>query len=591
MSRGGCSCGIISSTSVDQFRHNNLVGILTPKLALGGQILQASLSIAPAAHHSIHYRAGSRYSMINLTDRENNNTKCRNNHNNCQMACDDRTGMGNLVAATAIMKTPPTITKNGLRHVDNATVDDNDERHVIGVEGQLGRLRVDSIGGGDGDREREVVSPSAFAFQARHSKSLDQLECQFEDAPRSANSQAYNNNYVMPLAPLATPTTSGRGTTTTPSLNNAELMVRSLPRKSTSSAVPPPSTTMEDTKLIKELRKDETEDLLRNINEFREKYKNAAAEFPIKSNLANGCYESLAVAATVAGDDQPATLDSELAPRRKYAPKQYFNSLPKGSSGGLKRRPMKLNLSIKPQTTGPAIVGGTKTELEQEAAKQLNGNCNTIPRCHSTNVLRIRKMRRYARTRSSGEKIKYNSHSRLVRKAKRSDDDEGRDTGVNSRDSSSSSSSGECTTSAMDRRKERRLLSSASVPFKLEDLEKIHRRSKRKISYKNSESLPNLAPPPPGFESSSPFFLPRLHKAVSSSSTSSLSDQSGWVSSRRSSIGQASSPETMRNEKILNGQQLRNRLRHLLREDPRRTKKQDQEEEKMSVKRTSVTVR
>uniref|UniRef100_A0A182SI57 DUF676 domain-containing protein n=1 Tax=Anopheles maculatus TaxID=74869 RepID=A0A182SI57_9DIPT len=89
-----------------------------------------------------------------------------------------------------------------------------------------------------------------------------------------------------------------------------------------------------------------------------------------------------------------------------------------------------------------------------------------------------------------------------------------------------------------------------------------------------SESLPNLAPPPAAFASDSPpgaiggatFLLRRRHS--SSESTSSLSEQSGWVSSRRSTG--PSSPDTLRNDqRVVNGEQLRKRLLKLLNEQPR----------------------
>lgn len=624
---GACSCGIISSASVDQFRNNNntnsMFGILTPKLALGGQILQASLSIAPAVHHhSIHYRAGSRYSMINFTDQENNNNsnsvanKCNGRHkNNCHQ---HQQQLGNHVQTNHF---------NGL-------VGGGDE----------GRGCEDVLV--DGRRDREIVFGCGVTAGTRHSRSLDQLECQFEDAMRSFKSSAGNqhhqqqqqenqeqqyNNYIMPRAP-APPQTS--------STLSADLMVRSLPRRTTSSTV--------DSKLIKELRKDETEDLLRNINEFREKYKNAAVDEmmqqtqtqaqqqSIKSRMGNGCLvvdpvksiqvesntngkstePAIKAGVEIAAEDDESDLEPRPFERRKYAPRKYFNSLPKGSSGGLKGNGVKLNVVV----TKPIIVDNDAEE-EKKTMKQLS--CNTIPRCHSTNVLKNKATRRHGRSRSStsaGDKIKYNSHSRLQGgRGKRSDN------GSASRGSSrSTSSSSECTaTSGGGRRRKERggLLASRSVPFRLEDLERttlktiisssttVHRRTKKRISYKNSESLPNLAPPPPGFESSSPFFLPRLHKAPAvGSSTSSLSDRSGFVSSRRSSNGgggeaeakegiiapgcadyeQESSPESQNDERVLNGRQLRTRLQHLLREQPERKKNPG---EIAQIRRTSVTVR
>lgn len=602
MSKGGsvggaiCSCGIISSTSVDHFRNqNNFVGILTPKLALGGQILQASLSIAPAAvhHHqynnnSFHYRAtvgaGSRYSMINFVEQEDSH-KCHGRHNNCQ-----------IIAASKNLQDNQFETNNGEQ-------DDDGEMGVVAS-------RTDC----------DIFLPS-FPFgrtpSTRHSRSLDQLESQLEDPARCAKAsqqqqrseqeQEYNN-YIMPPAP--------------PPPFNGDLMVRSLPRKSTSVAMSikgrrealeeQQQHQQEDSKLIKELRKDETQDLLRNINEFREKYKNAvtsadgpSAKSRTVSNNNGVERQSTDSAVVVVGVAAPEDEESDLEPRpfqrRKYAPRKYFNSLPKGS--GRTGTASKLNSVARQAVNG---WGGDAVAVLEE--QQLNSN--TIPRCHSTNVLKNRTTttRRYGRSRTStGEKIKYNSHSRLQGALRR----RGRSGDIGDDASRSNSSSSECTATSGGgrRRKDRGLLASRSVPFKLEDLERVvHRRTKKqRISYKNSESLPNLAPPPPGFESSSPFFLPKLHKApLSSSSTSSLSDQSGFVSSRRSSNAggtnagdedkeHVSSPDASCEERVLNGRQLRARLQHLLRDQKQcsqvngdRNKKQ---QESVSIKRTSVTVR
>lgn len=568
ISRGGggggggssaCSCGIISSASVDHFRNinNGVVGILTPKLALGGQILQASLSIAPAVHHhSIRYHSGSRYSMINFADQANNNSngnsvpKCYGKHGNCQQK------------------------EEIVQRTDTETV--------------------------------TVAQLSPFGYRARHSRSLDQLECQFEEKrlvkPMSvqhrhhAQEQQYNNNN-MSRAPTI----------------NADLFVRSLPRKAPTSVC-----TSEDTKLIKELRKDETEDLLRNINEFREKYKNAAAGELGQRNLSNGCLDKAVTENNNSSDNKSVVVpsvvvaleddDSDLGPRpfqrRKYVPRKYFHSLPKGSTvEGLKTRD-----AAKPNV----VVAKPIPSVNIAETQQQQLNSHTIPRCHSTNVLKNRIRRNHHRrsrsggSRFSGEKLKYNSHSRLLSRSKPSGNGVAR---LRSRsDSCSSSSSSDCTATSGGGRKARKdngMFGSRSVPFKLEDLEKsLQRRIKKRVSYKNSESLPNLAPPPPGFESSSPFFMPRLHKEpMTSSSTSSMSDRSGFVSSRRSSVGggtaeniepvqngnkDESSPEDHGvNERVFDGRQLRKRLQHFLREQPERSRSQAG----LEIRRTSVTIR
>lgn len=125
-----------------------------------------------------------------------------------------------------------------------------------------------------------------------------------------------------------------------------------------------------------------------------------------------------------------------------------------------------------------------------------------------------------------------------------------------------------------------KLITSKSVPYKMEY---FRRASTEPNSSGFSESLPNLAPPPTQFETNEPTNGSKLQRSIS---TSSLSEESGWVSSRRST---PSTPETLTNETKqistniasnimetkLNGEQLRLKLQKLL-EQQNRTKKQRQ---------------
>lgn len=133
---------------------------------------------------------------------------------------------------------------------------------------------------------------------------------------------------------------------------------------------------------------------------------------------------------------------------------------------------------------------------------------------------------------------------------------------TNGNDSSSTDQS----TTITPKRRSKRLLSSRSVPFKLELLE-LEPQTVQPPGF--SESLPNLAPPPPAFSNSPPLSMKSRNRTSSSESTSSLSEQSGWVSSHRSSL--PSSPETLKNEqRAFNGEQLRKKLMKLLEEQPQR---------------------
>lgn len=126
------------------------------------------------------------------------------------------------------------------------------------------------------------------------------------------------------------------------------------------------------------------------------------------------------------------------------------------------------------------------------------------------------------------------------------------------------SSSTDQSTAITPKRRSKRLLSSRSVPFKLEMLE-----MEQNGPPGFSESLPNLAPPPQAFQNSPPISMKSRNRTSSSESTSSLSEQSGWVSSHRSSL--PSSPETLKNEqRAFNGEQLRKKLLKLLQDQPQR---------------------
>ncbi|XP_055687536.1 protein FAM135A [Lutzomyia longipalpis] len=402
-----CSC--IIPPPPDAFK-GNIIGILTPKLALGGEILQASLSIAPAAHKNhIRYRTLSRHSVSTLLD--------------------------------------------GDAH----------------WEPQQGGTTV-------------CIS-NGSSLPTRHSKSLDQLENQPTtplDGYRSVHDE-------IPRVLSSQPT----------SLSSSQR--RRTHGKTTKSA----------------------EDLLRNINEFRQKYKNPGD--PSKKITPHGLAQFINGYVNGHQDNHVATLNRnhEVREPRDYVHEMkqdgkgcHYNSLPKGSSMGLPPRNAYHPIRVK------------KHKLQN--GKDTNGGVQRRNSRSSSNS-----------SRSNGKKMNGENHHHAPE---------------------TSSSDSDC--SSRTRKRQRRLLSSASVPFKLELLE-----TDPTATPGISESLPNLAPPPP------PEFItsPPMRKRTSSQSTSSLSDQSGYVSSRKSSP-EDTTPEPVKNydDHVLNGEQLRIKLQKLLKDDPDR---------------------
>uniref|UniRef100_A0A1B0DIR2 DUF676 domain-containing protein n=1 Tax=Phlebotomus papatasi TaxID=29031 RepID=A0A1B0DIR2_PHLPP len=396
----------------------NIIGILTPKLALGGDILQASLSIAPAAHKNhIRYRTLSRHSVSTLLEGEN--------------------------------------------HWE--------------------------------PQHSTVCVSNCSSLPTRHSKSLDQLETPFQALTASEGCQSVHDGVSRVLGSQPT------------SLSSSQR--RKVNGKTTKSA----------------------EDLLRNINEFRQKYKNPGD--PTKKITPLGLAQFINGYVNSLPDNHVATLNRNHEGRdaRDYVHEMkhntngcHYNSLPKGTSMGLP-----------PRNSYPPI----RVKKHKLTKQQTNGKeISTIPRRNSRSSTSSIKM--------NGKKINGENHAPDF----------------------SSSDSDDC--SSRTRKRQRRLLSSASVPFKLELLE-LDPAATPGIS----ESLPNLAPPPPEFITSPP-----MRKRTTSQSTSSLSDQSGYVSSHKSSP-EDTTPEPVKtyDDHVLNGEQLRIKLQKLLREEPNREVREDKE--------------
>lgn len=477
-----CSCGIATCYFEPTPKMcNNYMGLMTTRYALGGDILQASLTITPAAaipQNGLCTKALSRHSVSTLVEPE------------CQW----------------------------------------------------GQFKAISV-------PRPNVSGGTLP--TRHSKSLDQLEIQ-NNTSSLPRQHVHNVNY---------------------NYNNQKQIIYHQPGNAIIQTVP--------TKPKK--NPVQAEDLLKNINEFREKYKNPGdprkttslsnsnstgiysakdANCPILNNQIPSAVQTLnrmpkqvngyaKIKSDYGLETKPYTQPHMNRDTNKHLSKTacYYNSLPKNAGMGL---------SIPPRNSYPPI---RSKKQQSTGALNTKTDSNTIPRSNSSQMLRVQngtpqtnsntlphRTVEFARIRVSDFKQMVNNQRRNSK-------------GTNGTNDSSSTDSREVTPKT--RSKQRRLLSSASVPFKLENLELEQAGGAPGFS----ESLPNLAPPP-AFSNSPlpPLRLRRRHS--SSESTSSLSEQSGWVSSRRSTG--PSSPDTLQNDhRVVNGEQLRKKLLKLLNEQPR----------------------
>lgn len=429
-----CSCGISNSNyslePLPKLTANNMIGVMTPRFALGGDILQASLTIIPAA------------------------------------------------------------AQNGLR---GKTLSRHSVSNVLEAEPQWEGFRELYVPGNGG------------TLPTRHSKSLDQLETQ------------------------------------------QNTIVNSLPRQNTMNnhQTKPPALSYYQPPQHRSKKNATAEDLLKNINEFKEKYKNPDRTLAQLTNdvhpnkLNNGSLIQpnpiFPKSIHVNANTNVLTLNRVTLsnPKTDYVHelKQnqstiggnqlscYYNSLPKHAGMG-----------IPPRNSFPPIRGKKSGKMKSPKAR----NHHTIPRSNSSQALR-----------------QQNGKAKKLPNGK---------CATNGNESSSTDQS----TTVTPKRRSKRLLSSRSVPFKLELLE-LEPQSVPAPGF--SESLPNLAPPPPAF-SNSPQLSMKSRNRTSSESTSSLSEQSGWVSSHRSSL--PSSPETLKNEqqRAFNGEQLRKKLLRLLEQQP-----------------------
>ena len=426
--------------------YNSYLGVMTPRFALGGDVLQASLTITPAAvasQNGLYSKTLSRHSVTGLAEPTND-------------------------------WEPPKPVFNAIS-----------------------------------------IVPNNGTLPTRHSKSLDQLEIQ----------NGAVNSMSLPRQHNVT-------------VNDCQVVYQK-------------SATLENQINRSKKAVVQAENLLKNITEFREKYKNPGDPRRDSNSALSKSMETCQLIKDHIPNDVSTLNRHEMKNINRCENGQRkaicnYNSLPKGAG-----------LSIPPRNSFPPI-RNRKVPME-------NSDSNTIPRSNSSQALRLQnghikanncntlphKNVEFARVRVSDLKQLTNN-----RRNSRQN--------VNGTNDSSSTDSQEVTPKT--RKPTRRLLSSASVPFKLELLD-----FEQNPGY--SESLPNLVPPP-AFSNSTSSLKPQPRRRSSSESTSSLSEQSGWVSSRRSSG--PSSPETLRNEqqdptelqRMLNGEQLRKKLFKLLNEQP-----------------------
>lgn len=298
------------------------------------------------------------------------------------------------------------------------------------------------------------------------------------------------------------------------------------------------------------------EDLMKNINEFKEKYKNQelssydnSIDTILDARVKNGKLDFLSEIKL-------------LNPPRPLNVSNYFYSLPKSNQTHSKNNRIYQNSQF---NSGSIIENNSN--LIYAVPNKISKKDETL----SSGLTES--------TRNNDPSQKLNSftipRSVEIARVRVSDLKEMLKNGMLSKDSSSSESD---IPSKVKRQREQKMLSSASVPFKLESL------NNDPDSNILSESLPNLAPPPE-FESI----------VKDSESTSSLSDQSGYVSSRKSSI--FSSPDKIVIDKstehlqtVLNGEQLRQKLQNFLIDQPHRATKPRIRNEIINKKTSTVTL-
>ncbi|KAJ6635761.1 Protein FAM135A [Pseudolycoriella hygida] len=264
-------------------------------------------------------------------------------------------------------------------------------------------------------------------------------------------------------------------------------------------------------------------DLIANIKEFREKYKNPG-ETINRMNL--GSRDVIFTQQTnVSTLDRThkstkGKIEKVIDTNIRTNDEQEINPVTKACDYNLSPKNNEMGL----RNSYPPIHSKKRTPVNKKHFDLVSSNNNTFPRSKSAHNIHRDTVEHntleLSRTRLSEQKFRSSNGHQM-----------------------SNSSSSESELAKPSSRKYVKILpSSSSVPFKLENFDS-----------KNNKSFRNGLPQPP------PQFV-----ASPVSSESSLSDHSGWVSSRKSSG--PSSPETLKDEQqtMLNGEQLRLKLLKLL---------------------------
>lgn len=274
-------------------------------------------------------------------------------------------------------------------------------------------------------------------------------------------------------------------------------------------------------------------DLLRNINEFKMKYKNPG---------------------TFGGSTSTSTGNQEIS---CYVPPEVKSESERStgimSGRGVKNMPLQklpngdLHWNSLPKTTSGRQKKYTKH------CKSGSGSFSTLPKSKSTqNINKLHTSQhsfRYSRVRITDYKRSISRNGRKRGGSRGSVNRSQSEINTSSTDSDDNQVYEKC---KMPRAK-KKILASVSVPFQLENYN-------RKDEF--SESLPNLAPPPAGFRNQDTNTMINSNKpttkASSASLTSPMSEESGDVSS------EATSPRFVKSESLrINGEKMRKKLEQL----------------------------
>lgn len=538
-----CSCGI-SNYNLDNLPkvNNNIIGVLTPRFALGGDVLQASLTITPTAaefQNGYCSKPIARHSVSTLVESES------------QLANFKGIYVSNSVNG------------NTLPNRHSKSLDQLETPNSNLATSSLPRTYNQKI-------NLNVKTPERILY---HHQPVTKIPQPPQTLPKPQDSQSQHHHH-----------TQQNHTTNNQFQNQNQLKQANM--NSTKNSL-------------------QAEDLLKNINEFREKYKNPgnsikASNDIILNHRSNSlCYTSSIEKGDRRGDRKNCQLNCDIKSQYKdntngtgnsniltlnrvshnsnksntksdyiHVMKSnqtqnleqsscYYNSLPKGAGMGG---------GLPPRNSYPPITG--KKKHGENAVLSMVNTTQTIPRSKSSQTLRqplsVAQQQHHPQRQVEFTRVRMSDFKHMKNKSNRNLNMNGND--------SSSTDSREATPKS--KKYQRRLLSSSSVPFKLELLE-----TEQGAGF--SESLPNLAPPPAAFSNTPTTAKLKVRRRSTSESTSSLSEQSGWVSSRRSSG--LSSPDTLHNEqRIVNGEQLRKKLLKLLDERSQKTGS-------LKLKKTDIT--